>query len=138
MRRSVEKQQGSEREREREKEVKVVETQGARGEGGRQRESAALVSPHRSSGRFCKRRAGQVRCRPSGSSPLQSNTRRAEANRCHTYTPTHTASGSSPLESNTRRAERKRTAAVSRPSGVLGVGISRNSIRKQLCLFLRK
>ena len=38
MRQSIEKQQG--REREREKEVKVVESEGARGEGGRQRKGA--------------------------------------------------------------------------------------------------
>ena len=81
MRRSIEKQQGSEREREREKEVKVVETQGARGEGGRQRESAALVSPHRSSGSSPlpseRVKSAAVEHTPSGSEPLP---------HIHTYT----------------------------------------------------
>ena len=75
MRRSVEKQQGSEREREREKEVKVVETQGARGEGGRQRERAPLlfhlIDRAGASASAQRVKSAGVEHTPSGASPLQ-------------------------------------------------------------------
>ena len=140
MRRSIEKQQGSEREREREKEVKVVETQGARGEGGRQRERAPLLfhlidragaSASAQRVKSAAVRAGQVRC-----SPTHAERKRTAATTTHLHT-----QRAGQVRWSRTHAERSKPAATrrwcffSRLSGVLGVGISRNTIRKQLCVF---